>query len=307
VDSKVAEGVPFNEIIHYAEEVEANVIVVASRSEASAEGTRLGTTVERLFRKSSKPVWAVAPESQGHPEKILCPVDCSAASRRALRNTIHLARRFESRLHVMHVVRPVPSLPGLSSGERSSVEKHVKSETSKFESFLKNFDFHDVRWEQVVREGFPAEAIITAISDFVSELVIMGSVGRTGLSRILLGSVAGKVARVLPCSMIMFKAEDAIRVKLEEDLTDLRSHHVRGHELLRNGFLNEAKRQFEHCIQTSDIFAPAWESLAEVYERQNESQMADQCRETARRIEETLAWRHVEADVRRSHPLWNRK
>jgi hypothetical protein len=182
----------------------------------------------------------------------------------------------------------------------------VKLETSKFENFLSEFDFHKVRWFQVVRQGVPEEEIIAAAAEFSANLLIMGSVGRTGLSRILLGSVAGKVARRLPCSMVLMKGEDAIRLKLEEDLLDLNAHYTQACELLEDGFLDEARRHFEHCIRTSDIFVPAWEGLAEICQRQDDPENAEKLRETVREIEERLAWRRVEADIRRNHPLWNR-
>lgn len=92
-------------------------------------------------------------------------------------------------------------------------------------------------------------------------------VGRTGLSRIFMGDVASKVTRSLPCSMILFKAEDAIRLELDEELMDLEAHYSRGCELLGNGFLEEAKRQFAHCVDKSDTFLPAWRALARVYQR----------------------------------------
>ena len=303
----VAEGSPFDQIILHAEEIEANVIMVGSRNDDGTEGLRIGTTAERLCRKSSKPVWVVAAESGAGPKSILCPVDCSSPSKRALRNAIHLARRFDAQLFVLHVIRPISAFLGLIPSVKPEMEqKHVESETSRFEGFLAEFDFHGIRWDKVVREGIPADTIIATASEFSADLVIMGSVGRTGLSRILLGSVAGKVARELQCSMVMLKAEDAIRLKLDQELSDLNTHYARGCELLENGFLDEAKRQFEHCIRTGDMFTPAWKSLAETCERQGDVDRAEECRKTARQIEETLAWRHVEADVRRNHPLWKK-
>jgi len=304
-EEKVTVGIPFDQIIQCAEELDANVILVGSRTTERTAGPRLGTTAERLCRKSSKPVWVVAPEKSGDPKSILCPVDRSSASERALTNAVHLARRFNVQLTVLHVIRPVFALSGMSTSDARRLEDgHAKSETTKFESFLKRFDFHNVCWEKTVVQGIPEESILSAVSEFSAGLLVMGSVGRTGLSRILLGSVAGKLARQLPCSMILMKAEDAIRLKLEEDLSDLNSHYARAIELLENGFLDEAKHQFEHCIQTSDIFSPAWEGLAEVCQRQDKPDIAERFRETARQIEESLAWRRVEADVRRSHPLW---
>jgi len=307
VEGIVAEGTPFDQIIQHSEEIDANVIIVGSRRADGAGGLRIGTTGERLCRKSSKPVWVVNAEGGVAPKNILCPVDCSSPSRRAVRNAIHLARRFEARLLVLHVIPPMSALPGLIPSVKHGMErKHVESETSRFEGFLGEFDFHGIRYERAVREGAPADTIVSTASELSADLIIMGSVGRTGLSRILLGSVAGKVARELPCSIVVVKAEDAIRLKLDEELADLKTHYARGCELLENGLLEEAKRQFEHCIRTGDMFTPAWESLAETCERQGDAERAEECRKTARQIEETIAWRRVEADVRRDHVLWKK-
>jgi nucleotide-binding universal stress UspA family protein len=306
-EPKIAEGVPFDQIIQHADELDANVIVIGARKPDEASRLRIGITAERLCRKSTKPVWIVVPESVDDPKNILCPVDRSSPSRRALRNAIHLARRFDARLLVLFAIRPISALPGLIFLDLERLEEnHVKTETSRFRAFLKQFDFHNTRWEVVIRRGLPADVILDAAPTFSTDLIIMGSVGGTGLSRILMGSVAEQIVRELPCSLVMVKAEDAIRLKLEEELSDLNSFHTQGRELLENGFLDEARRKFERCIETSDLFLPAWESLAEVYERQGDPKKADEHRKTGRNIEERLAWRRIEADVRRSHPLWSK-
>lgn len=313
-EEQIAQGTPFNEIMRVADDLDANVILVGSRNETHANEYGLGkptgllgTTAERLCRKASKPVWVVGSESETPGRSILCPVDFSSPSRRALKNAIHLARRFDVELIVLHVIRPLFAVPGLgTSDENDMQESHVKLQTSKFERFLGDFDFHNVRWSRVLRQGVPEDEIVAAAAEFSVDLMIMGSVGRTGLSRILLGSVASKVARRLPCSMVMMKAEDAVRLKLEEDLSDLKSHYTRACELLEEGFLDEAKRHFEQCIRTSDIFTPAWEGLAEVYQRQGKPERAEQSRESAKQIEERLLWQQVQADIRRNHPLWKR-
>ncbi len=306
-EETVAVGSPFDEIIRYGDDIEANVLVVGSRNETPPSGLRLGTTAERLCRKAGKPVWIVEPESRLPPRSILCAADGSAPSRRALRNAIHLARRFDAHLSVLHVIRPMSALPGLTPAvERGMEAKHVEAETARFEAFLREFDLHGVRWEKRIREGMPAEAIVETASAIEADVLVMGSVGRTGLSRILLGSVAGKVARALPCSTITVKSEDAIRLRIDEELSDLKTHYRRGWELLDEGFPHEARRQFEHCVRTSDMFAPAWAGMAEACQRLGEAERARECRETADRIEEALAWRRVEADIRRGHPLWKK-
>ncbi len=307
MEGTVVAGTPFDQIARHSEEIDANVVIVGPRSAAGVEGRGSSTTTERLCRKSSKPVWIVNAGSGVGPESMLCPVDCSLPSRRALRNAIHLARRFDAKLFILHVVPPMAELLGIIPSVKQGMErKHVQSETSRFEGFLGEFDFHGVRYEKVVREGTPADSIIDSASEFAADLIIMGSVGRTGVSRILLGSVASKVVRNLPCSTVVVKAEDAIRLKLGEELADLKTHYARGCELLENAFLEEATRQFEQCIRIGGMFTPAWERLAETCERHGDAERAEDCRKTAREIEEMAAWRRVEADIRRDHPLWKK-
>jgi nucleotide-binding universal stress UspA family protein len=303
-EQTVATGSPFDQIIRHADELDVNVIVVGSRKDGGPDGPQLGTTLERLCRKASKPVWIVAPTVAPTPQTILCPVDCSPASARALRNGIHLARRFEARLVVLYVVTPINFPVLIPSVQEGMQQKYLESESVRLDRFLERFEFHGVEWERHVRQGSPAETILEAAAGHSAELLVMGSVGRTGLSRILLGSVAAKVARRMPSSMVLMKAEDAIRLKVDEELTDLDTHYARGCELMANGFLEEARRQFSLCLRTNDLFVPAWDGLAESWRRQGDAARAEEFRQTAERIEKSLEWQRVEADIRRSHNLW---
>ncbi len=88
VEKVVVDGVAFDQIISQAELLDVNVIVLGSG--AGAGGSQLGITAERVCRKSQKPVWVVSPGASGFPRSILCPVDFSKPSERALRNAIHV-------------------------------------------------------------------------------------------------------------------------------------------------------------------------------------------------------------------------
>jgi nucleotide-binding universal stress UspA family protein len=130
-EETVAIGTPFDQIIRRADELEANVIVVGSRKDGGPDGTQLGTTLERLCRKASKPVWIVAPAGRAGPKTILCPIDYSPASGRALRNAIHLARRFESRLVVLHVVAPINFPVLIPSVQDGLQQKYAETESAR--------------------------------------------------------------------------------------------------------------------------------------------------------------------------------
>jgi Tfp pilus assembly protein PilF len=77
--------------------------------------------------------------------------------------------------------------------------------------------------------------------------------------------------------------------------------------LLDKGFPEEARRQFQHCLNTNDLFVPAWEALAEAYQRLGQEERAQEARQTALKMRQALEWRLIEADARRQHPLWSAK
>jgi nucleotide-binding universal stress UspA family protein len=86
------------EIIAAAEHADAHLIVLGTRGTAVPGHCALGTTAEKIVRRSLKPVLAVAADRPLELGNILCPVDCSEASARGLANAIRLARAFRSRL-----------------------------------------------------------------------------------------------------------------------------------------------------------------------------------------------------------------
>jgi nucleotide-binding universal stress UspA family protein len=305
VDSIVAEGTAFDKITCLADQRDVNVIFASAKSEPGP-GPRLGTTAERLCRKASKPVWLVDAREEAVPRTILCPVDFSTPSRRALGNAVHLARRFEARLVLLHVLRP-PGYYASTFAEAPSLLDELRADADvRLQRLLEQFDLHGIDWSTETRRGDPRDEILESVQRHSIDLIVMGSVGDTGLARILLGSVATKVARELPCAVVMMKAEDAVRLKLDQGLADIEDHYSRGCELLENGFAREARAQFEHCVRSNEMFTPGWEALATALERLGEHGRAEQARRTGARVEEALAWRKIEAEIRSEHRFWKK-
>jgi len=135
----------------------------------------------------------------------------------------------------------------------------------------------------------------------------MGSTGRTGLARILMGSVAEKVIREMPCSVITVKAEHAIRLSVEQEIVGLKAHVTKGHELLEADFAPEALREFQQCLDTEMLYVPAWEGLAAAHHRLGHMEESERCRQTAKSARESLEYSRIQAAVRAEHWLWRRK
>jgi nucleotide-binding universal stress UspA family protein len=137
--------------------------------------------------------------------RILCPVDFSPYSRRALAHAEVLARWYEAELTVMHAFGPL--LPGLFGLEAPLSEETLASfDHAAVERELKAFAGapQDAKHlpQFVVRAGAPAATIVHYAAEAGTDLVVLGTHGHTGFERFMLGSVTEKVVRKAPCPVL---------------------------------------------------------------------------------------------------------
>ncbi len=138
--------------------------------------------------------------------KILVPVDYSDSGDAAMAYAVLLAKEYDAEMHLMHVYEqpttfvdsgftgaPIPAetSPALLNEEEAKLNRVMPAEGVKF------------RHSFVV--GTPAEALVDYAKDNQIDLVVMGTHGRTGISRLLMGSVAEGVVRNAPCPVLTIK------------------------------------------------------------------------------------------------------
>ena len=136
-------------------------------------------------------------------ERILLPTDFSEFSSQALRHALALARKFKTRLKVVHVVQDVYSRgdakPAFPPPDAADARKMAESETH---AFMAAAGEAGVDYEIQIREGNPWREILAAAEEMPADLVVMGTHGRSGPERFLLGSVAEKLIHRLPCPVM---------------------------------------------------------------------------------------------------------
>lgn len=115
--------------------------------------------------------------------EILFPTDFSEPSQYAGQYAAALARKLGASLHVLHVL--------VFGSERKSAEAQLKA-------FVSGEDFQGLRLSTTLTSGEPADEVIVRAAAHGTDLVVMGTHGRTGLSRAILGSVTEKVIRQAP-------------------------------------------------------------------------------------------------------------
>jgi nucleotide-binding universal stress UspA family protein len=134
---------------------------------------------------------------------VLHPTDFSEPSHEAFELACSIAREHGARLIVLHVRTPakVALYNGVPAVEQ--LDRHDRQE----EEMLRRVQPPDagVQTEHRMAKGLPAEEIVRLARETQSDLIVMGTHGRTGLRRLLLGSVAEQVIRQAPCPVIVVK------------------------------------------------------------------------------------------------------
>ena len=136
-------------------------------------------------------------------EAILCPVDLSEISRGALDHAIALASQYSARLRVLEVVShpslPPAVTPSAVAGLTLDMRKALIEEIERFvEPALASGVPTDVRLE----EGYVVAKILEESGSLPADLIVMGTHGRTGFDRLVLGSVTEKVLRKAECPVL---------------------------------------------------------------------------------------------------------
>lgn len=140
-----------------------------------------------------------------HAKRILFPTDFSPASQDALRWATSLARDTGATLLILHVEEPPMAYGG---GEMFiASEEGTREELRSALVQVVPLDSR-VPFEHELAVGDPATAIVEAASAQNADLIVLGTHGRTGLSRLLMGSVAEAVVRKAKCPVLTIKQPD---------------------------------------------------------------------------------------------------
>lgn len=299
-DALMRHGSPIDAISRAAVEVNSNLLVLGAGDSSKKQNFKLGTTTERIIQKSEKPVFVIKENLTLSISKILCPVDFSLASERALTNAIIMAKAFKAHLTILSVCETSATSWFVTSEMKNAEDKARFTEhKTKFENFLKGFSLSGLDWSPDITLGSPSTEILKTISNKSIDLLVMGTAGRTGLGRLMLGSVTEKVIREVPCSFMTLKSEDALSLSLDANIKDLDGYYRVGVKLLQDGFYEEALSQFKACLNINNMHMPSYVQIAKVYDHIKQPEKAKLYRKQSVDIREKLSYDKIEEEVRK--------
>jgi len=206
VSSKFLTGVPWDQLVDVVRaDSEFELVVMGTHGRSGVSRFLIGSVAENVVRHAPCSVLAVHErDNQTAFRTILCPVDFSESSQHATELAAHYVEPGKSTITLLHVLElPVtysgdPSIPGFTESLDKHASKLLEDWAVKLRATAK------VPVVTKTRIGSPAGQALALLDDQPPfDLVIVGSHGRTGIRRVLLGSVAEKIVRHAPCPVLV--------------------------------------------------------------------------------------------------------
>ena len=178
-------------ILAEVEQTPTDLIVMGRRGRSDFAGMLMGSVTARIVGHSPVNVLVVPPAAPLTFQRLLVASDGSLFSEAACREALFLARTWCSQILAVCAAPKEADIP-----EAESILHRLRDEA----------DRKGVPLDTLLSRGSPGEAILRAAQARGSDLLILGSHGRTGLTRLLMGSVAEEIIGKSPCPVLIVKS-----------------------------------------------------------------------------------------------------
>jgi nucleotide-binding universal stress UspA family protein len=207
----VKAGRPVEEIVRAAED--ADLLVMGTHGRSGFERLFLGSVTEKVLRTTHRPVLTVPPPVEQPPtvlyKTILCPIEFSSASLRALEYALSLAEETDARLILLHVIEGTPDQPTFGALGHLNVREYYRHLEEDALARLKAAVPDDARvwcrpYERVMTGKAYREILSIAAAERV-EVIVMGVHGKGLLHVRLFGSTTHHVIREATCPVLTLR------------------------------------------------------------------------------------------------------
>ena len=194
------EGSPFEMILDTAEESNYDLIVMGRRGHSNIERALVGSVTASVIAHSSRDVLVIPKDTTLGWKNILLPTDGSRYSDVATDKAIDLAHSYGSDIMAVSIVDVTEEF---YTEAPDAVEELIRKAKRFVEDIKKRANGLNIH--TLVKEGETYEVITNLARESISDVIVMGSHGRTGVKRFLIGNVAEKVIGYAPCPVLITK------------------------------------------------------------------------------------------------------
>ena len=200
-------GKSWLELIRQVLRNEHDLVVAGTRHQGAWQGFLMGSTGIKLLRKCPCPVWITQPQPETEIKSILVAHDLRSVGDLAMELGCSMAELHGAQLHVLHSLEfpefdyafPARVSAETSAEFRAKAERHINAQ-------LANYELAKPPQVHIVTDP-PDFVILEHINKHAVELLVMGTIARTGISGFVVGNTAERLLPRIPCSVLAVKPE----------------------------------------------------------------------------------------------------
>jgi nucleotide-binding universal stress UspA family protein len=195
-------GQPYARLVELADDEESDLILIGTKGMTALKYALLGSVARKVIGFTSKDVLLVSEGARIGWDHILLATDLSPNSKGAENRALELALAYHSKLSILSVME----LPTCLYGEAGELGCSLPENRSKL---LDDLQARAASWgitpEIMVKQGESYKIIVNTAKAIGADVIVMGSHGRTGLTRLLMGSNTEKVIGHATCPVLVVK------------------------------------------------------------------------------------------------------
>lgn len=208
ISATTRKGRPLSTIVARAEQFDADLIVLGTHDRGRLQHFLIGSAAEEIVRRAPCSTLVVHEQDfrpAEHLKRILVPIDLSNFSLGLVQYAHYLAKLYDARIDLLHVIEPTPLLDTLAGAMtiRDVVPDMKRRVTTEIEKLLEHFESGEITHDVHVVEGRAASQILAEASRQRSSMIVVGKQGRSAIERFLVGSVTERVVRHAPCQVLV--------------------------------------------------------------------------------------------------------
>ncbi len=202
-------GPPVASIVNLAKDKHADLIVMGTRGDRGWRRALTGSVADAVVRSATQPVLVVPSRRDGRPypdtiQRVVCPVNFTAASRDALIYATRLADTFRAELLLVHV------------HEADGIDSDTVHD--RFRSYVPSDLREHCRIRELVLRGGPAERVLECVEDENAELLVMGTQRKMLRSETIIGTTSERLLRFSPVPILSVTHKQGVPAVEEKEL-----------------------------------------------------------------------------------------
>lgn len=202
VFTNLEQGEPFERIVRVAEEENCDLIVMGRSGLSHLERELMGGVTARVIGHTDRNVIVVPEGARLDWTRLLVATDGSANSAAAVSHAIAVAGEHGSRLSAISVIHTSDEMIALAPEHISTMAERSRNY---LDEVVRQAEQSGVAVDTFIREGQPHEQITRLAEEIGASMIVMGTHGRKGLSRLLMGSVTERTIGYAGCPVLIIR------------------------------------------------------------------------------------------------------